>query len=98
MELVLLLIAVPLISSILVAVFQLRSVRNIIIRTSFVFMAAISIYLLITMLKSDAVYFTFDSLLISKTMFVIEAAIAVFIIFLGIKSLLSGYHRIKTAD
>ena len=85
MEMVLLLIAVPLISSILVAAFPIRSVRNIIIRTSFVLMTSISIYLLVTMLKSDTVYFTFDSHLISKAMFVVEAAISVFIIFLGIK-------------
>jgi ech hydrogenase subunit A len=85
MELVLLLIAVPLISAILAAVVRLHSIRNIIIRASFVLMSLISIYLLVTMLKSDTVYFTFNSDLISKTMFVIEAAIAVFIICLGIK-------------
>ncbi len=85
MELVLLLIAVPLVSAILVAVFRARSIRNTIIRVSFVLMTAISICLLITILKSDAAYFALDSHLISGTMFVIEAAIAAFIIFLGIK-------------
>ncbi len=85
MELVLLLIAVPLVSAVLVAVFPVWSIRNIIIRVSFVLMSAVSIYLLVTMLKSDAVYFTFNSHLISKTMFVVEAAITVFIIYLGIK-------------
>ena len=85
MELLLLLIAVPLLSAILVAVLPLRSIRNIIIRTSFVLITAISIYLLTTMLKSEAVYFTFNSHLISKIMFIIEAAISIFLIFLGIK-------------
>ena len=85
MELVLLLIVVPLISAILVAVFPVRSVRNIVIRVSFVLISAISLYLLVTMLKSDTVYYTFNSHLVSRVMFIIEAAIAVFIIILGIK-------------